>query len=157
MKCNYCGEEINPRDRYCPNCGHINENYLTNDYNNDVDNTNEDPFESVYEKRSSERFVYTPPTEEELSSVKPTNVSPIFGILALIFGILGSLVPALIFGIIGLNKYPKNNKDTMKYRNMCIAGIVIGIIMFILSMIIFVLIVKDLLYGNSSVWEQYAY
>ena len=157
MKCNYCGEEINPRDRYCPNCGHINENYLTNDYNNDVDNANEDPFESVYEKRSSERFVYTPPTEEEINNVKPASVSPVFGILCLIFGILGSLVPTIIFGIIGLNKYPRNNADTKKYRNMCIAGIVIGIIMSIVSFVLIVLYLKNVLFADTSIWEQYAY
>ena len=158
MKCKYCGEEVSPRDRYCPNCGHINESYLTNDYNNDVDETNDDPFENVYKKRANDnQFVYTPPTEEELSNIKPAYVSPVFGILSLIFGILGSLAPALVLGIIGLKKYPKDNPDCAKYRNMCIAGIVIGIIMFILSLIIYIWIFKAYLSDYSSVWEDSFY
>ena len=51
MKCKYCGSDISPMDHYCPECGPINEGYLSND-TYESNTTSEDPFEDVIENRT---------------------------------------------------------------------------------------------------------
>ncbi|MBO4695382.1 MAG: hypothetical protein J5656_05670 [Clostridia bacterium] len=160
MKCKYCGSDISPMDHYCPECGHINESYLSNDTYEDRQ-TSDDPFEDVVERRSCSSGFYTVPTDEEIQqATSSSRPNPVFAILSLIFGILGALIPALILGIIGLKKYSKDDPSCSKFRKMCIAGIILGIIVFIIEIIVdvlYFLYFGSLLLIDSSGSESFSF
>lgn len=61
-----------------------------------------------------------------------TEETPIYGILALVFGVFSGVM-GLVFGIIGLKTY-KNET----YRKYCKIGIVISVVMLLVSVIIIV-------------------
>ncbi len=136
MKCKCCGSDISPMDHYCPECGHINEDYLSNN-TYESNTTSEDPFEDVIENRTYRSEFYTPPTYEDIQqATESPRPNPVFAILSLIFGIVGAFIPSLILGIIGLKRYKRDDKSVRKFRAMCIAGIILGIIVNIVAIII---------------------
>lgn len=109
--CTKCGYQLNDEATYCPNCG---ENLGDNNSNNQQNNN---PYNNYNSNAQA--------------------ASPIWGILALVFGILGGWL-ALVFGIIGLTQY-KNPADPgyNSNRKMC----KVGIGLFIAWVVIIILLI----------------
>lgn len=147
--CTNCGAKLGDQYKFCPYCGHEVENDFAAPTPENV--AAETPFDEtqqaapsqsiddIYSNRSGE-IVEEPsrddidnyfngigdenkaqPQQEQRYSHNAKVVSPVFAILALVFGILGGWL-GIVFGAIGISKYKKG-----PYRNMSIAGLVLAI------------------------------
>lgn len=106
--CYKCGNELYDEAVQCPKCGAMqDENYESNNYK-----------------------------EQRNYAANNNCENPVWGTLALIFGILGSV--GIVFGIIGLVQY-KNDKDPnhSKNKKKSIAGLVLGIVWTVLTIILY--------------------
>lgn len=112
--CTKCGAEMNDDANNCPYCGNPVENnqYVNgNNFNNYYNNSTQ-PFENS-----------------------------VWGVLALIFGILGGWL-GILFGIIGLCSYHNEADPNHKTnRSRCKAGIIICICEYVLLIVLSVVIV----------------
>ena len=132
--CTNCGAKLSDEHKFCPYCGYkVDDSYAAPTPENVASET---PFD--------ETSAYSAPEEPSRDDIdnyfnnvngeekkadgeshynhNAKDTSPVFAILALVFGILGGWL-AIVFGAIGLTKYKSG-----PYRNMCIAGIVLGVV-----------------------------
>lgn len=109
--CTKCGAQMQDDANNCPYCGNPVNNNSTNNFNDG----------GYYQNN------YSQPAENQ-----------IWGILSLIFGIIGGWL-GIIFGIIGLCSYHNEaDPNHKRNRNYCKAGIIICICEYVL---LFVLII----------------
>lgn len=130
MKCTCCGKEITSNDRYCPNCGQNNPNFIEPvkpEVNEDYRPSN--PASSYTGSSYNQQnggYNYQPP-----KTVYVQSESKAIAILALIFSILGGWL-GLLFAIIGLATYKEDGN-----RSMCKAALGIFIAEIIIVVIIY--------------------
>jgi len=118
MRCKKCGAQINLTDKFCPTCG------AKNEYLEGAENLNSDEY-------------FSGNSNYNTTTVKPE--SPIIGILALVFSILGGCL-GLIFAVIGLVMYKEKSN-----RNLCIISLLI-----LLGWILILLLLACMGVGISS-------
>ena len=142
MKCSCCGQEITSNDRFCPNCGENNEGYV------EVVQTSSSSQTSTPHISQPINRVPINPSQPNQQTNNPTSGSPVFvysqtqvvanvkpeskalGICAIIFSVLGGWL-GLVFSIMGLTKYKSS-----KPRTMCIIGIVLSAVWFVIGFMI---------------------
>ena len=138
--CPQCGTKIEVNWNACPNCGYD----LKQEYEL-IKANNQKPAQTTYEQTSSDqqRVEYSP------YRTYSTSQNNTFGIIALIFGLLGLCcilgsynfifgVVAIICGAIGMNKDDK--------PQMAKIGLALGIIVLVCGIFIFVMMIPFLTY-----------
>ncbi len=128
--CTNCGAKLSDEHKFCPYCGHEVDNSYTEVTPESMAAVDATPYVASEELSRDDIDNYFNGVNGEENSPKPEqhynhnakDTSPVFAILALVFGILGGWL-AIVFGAIGLTKYKSG-----PYRNMCIAGIVLSVV-----------------------------
>ena len=129
MKCTSCGNELAAQSQFCPYCGakvdfttqtqqnnnEQNYGYNPSDYNRpeDYNNFNTENNNSIYNQQ-------VPPAQQK-------KESPVFGVLALIFSLLGGWL-GLAFAIMGIATYKEKSN-----RTLCFVAIGLQAFWFILG------------------------
>ena len=127
--CTNCGAKLEDDYKVCPYCGQRVER--------EAEVTPESVASETPYVEDTRRYETVEPSRDDIDnyfngvndSPKPEqhynhnakDTSPVFAILALVFGILGGWL-GIVFGAIGLSKYKSG-----PYRNMCIVGIVLAV------------------------------
>ena len=118
MKCECCGKEMESNERFCPNCGANNENYVEPVKAEVVEgNQSQTPSTNVYQQNT--KIVYVQQNSQKESSA--------LGVCAIIFSILGGWL-GLILAIVGLSTY----KEPDNRRNCKIALGILGFWIFLI-------------------------
>ena len=124
MKCSCCGKELTSKDRYCPNCGQNNPDYVK-----PIEEPKPEP-----EEQSAPKATYEAPQRPNYA--QPPHVvyvereSIAISVLSLVFGLLGGWL-GLLFGIIGLCRYKEPGN-----RGRCIAGIACWAVWVVILLIV---------------------
>lgn len=150
MYCSKCGRQIPDGVYYCENCGEpVNKPYTQQPFSSQ-DNTHQ-----TYQQVPPQFNQYTPEAYEYMIMSKIEEART-FGIIAIVAGLFIPLI-GIILGCIGISKIndiPFSNQYRLeselkkkKAKNLCIAGIVIPIILWILSFI-FVILFINIAYGT---------
>ena len=152
--CTNCGAKLEDDYKVCPNCGQkveasapvTPESVAAETPFFDDDATSYGFFEDEPAKDDMDNF-YNDINREvrpqpQHYNHKVVETSPVFAILALVFGILGVVVPGFVFSIIGLKKYTSG-----PHRNMCIAGLVLSIVWTIIIIILYIVYFSAIVSG----------
>ena len=134
--CTNCGAKLSDEHKFCPYCGHEVDNSYTEVTPESVAAVDETPYVAPEEPSRDDIDNYfnnvgseTPRPKQNYNHNAKT-VSPVFAILALVFGILGGWL-GIVFGAIGISKYKSG-----PYRNMSIAGLVLAIVWIVITIVI---------------------
>lgn len=153
MYCSKCGQQISDGVYYCEHCGEpVNKPYTQQPFHS-RENTNR-----TYQQVPPQFNQYTPEAYEYMIMTKIDEVRT-FGIIAIIAGLFIPILGILLgcIGISKLNDIPLSNQYRLeselkkkKAKNLCIAGIVIPIVLWILAVIFIILFLNIVGYGILS-------
>lgn len=130
MRCPSCGSELADNSQFCPYCGTKIEVTTQNQQNNYDPNYGYNP--NDYDRpdnynQSSDSFNQF---NQQVPPAQRKKESPVFGILAIIFSLLGGWL-GLAFAIMGIATYKEKNN-----RTMCFVAIGLQVFWFILGFFI---------------------
>lgn len=136
MYCIKCGREISDEVYYCEHCGEpVNKPYTQQPVNPQGNN------QQTYQQQNPHFTQYTPEAYEYMISSKIEEVRT-FGIIAIIAGLFIPII-GIVLGCIGIskiNEIPISNQyryeselKKKKAKNLCIAGIVIPIVLWLIA------------------------
>lgn len=136
LYCIKCGHEIPDEVYYCEHCGEaVNKPYTQQEFNSQGNN------QQTYQQPTPHFPQYNPQAYEYMISSKLEEVRT-FGIIAIIVGLFIPII-GIVLGCIGLskiNEIPLSNQyrfenelKRKRAKNLCVAGIVIPIVIWIIA------------------------
>lgn len=145
MYCGKCGRQIPDGVYYCENCGEpVNKPYTQQPFNSG-ENINR-----TYQQVPPQFNQYTPEAYEYMIMTK-IDEARTFGIISIVAGLFIPIL-GIILGCIGiskLNDIPLSNQYRLESerkkktaKNLCIAGIVIPIVLWLLAVIFIIFLIN---------------